>query len=579
MVYNQLAMKKWHFFLLGFIFFIAFFLRFYKLGEVPFGFYQDESAIGYNAYSIIQTGKDEYGKSFPLYFKSFGDWKLPVYIYSSIIPIKIFGLNEFAVRFPSALFGALSVIVFYFFASTIIESYESTQIRKRINANNLAITATFLFAINPWSLHYNRATFEVSISLFLFLLGGLLLYKSFDKKKSLPFVLGTLCFIISLYSYNLTRLLAPALYFLILFLNRGKVKAIRKNTFSFTGFISLVFLVPFIGTFFGNGGFSSASGTLIFSSAAVQSVLLEFRSYFVNFPSVLSKLMFNNLELTLWQYLGNIASYFSVNFFFVSGSTHGNHGIGNVGQFYLFEFPLVILGIIWIIREKPKWFNLFLFWGVITILVASLTRDVPQATRSFFLIVPFEVLSAIGVISTINWVKSIRKAQYKWIIASVFVIFVSYNLFYYFASYYVRFPVLYAKSWRSEDKPISLYIKENEYKYDKIIFDEKAGFVYGSLLFYLQYSPSMLQSSVVRAPDDSEGFSRVNSFGKYEFRSIDWTKDNELERTLIVTNTTPSDVPILKTFFYPKRPVVISVGQNIMQYPVEDAAYVLVETK
>ena len=87
--------------LLG-IFVIAFILRFYKLGDVPNGLYQDETSIGYNAYSIMTTGKDEYGKIFPLYFKSFGDYKLPIYIYSAIIPIKLFGLNAFAVRFPSA---------------------------------------------------------------------------------------------------------------------------------------------------------------------------------------------------------------------------------------------------------------------------------------------------------------------------------------------------------------------------------------------------------------------------------------------------------------------------------------------
>src|SRR3989344_4929450 len=94
-----------------FIFILSFLLRFYKLGQIPFGFSQDESAIGYNAYSILQTGKDEYGKFLPVYFKSFGDYKLPVYFYLTALSVKIFNLNEFSVRFSSALLGSVSVVI------------------------------------------------------------------------------------------------------------------------------------------------------------------------------------------------------------------------------------------------------------------------------------------------------------------------------------------------------------------------------------------------------------------------------------------------------------------------------------
>jgi len=57
------------------IFALAVYLRLFQFGEVPNGLYQDETAIGFNAYSILETGKDEYGKDFPLYFRSFGDYK------------------------------------------------------------------------------------------------------------------------------------------------------------------------------------------------------------------------------------------------------------------------------------------------------------------------------------------------------------------------------------------------------------------------------------------------------------------------------------------------------------------------
>src|SRR5579872_2965887 len=165
---------------------LAFFLRFYKLGEVPNGLYRDETAIGYNAYSILQTGKDEYGKFMPLYFKSFGDWKLPVYIYSTVASIRLFGLTAFAVRFPSAFFGLLTVIISYFFVTEI------TQNKK------LGLIVSLLLAINPWMLFYNRATFEVSICLFFLCLGSWLIFLGLQRGKNMGFFFGTVFFIISL---------------------------------------------------------------------------------------------------------------------------------------------------------------------------------------------------------------------------------------------------------------------------------------------------------------------------------------------------------------------------------------------
>jgi len=536
------------------------------LGEVPLGFYQDESAIGYNAYSILQTGKDEYGKTFPLYFKSFGDYKLPVYIYSVVPSIKLFGLNEFAVRFPSALFGFLTVVVSYFFI-------------KQLTKNKLlALVTTLLIGINPWSLHYNRATFEVSMSLFFFVAGSFLLYNFFVENKKGALLFGTLSFLVALYSYNLTRLLAPLFFILCVWAFRKKNNKQQVTEEAITAILSLILLIPFVVSFFQGGGLSSAKGTLIFSSNAVLAPLLEFRSYFVSGSSFFSSLFFNSHVLLFWQYIQNVISYLSVQFFFISGSTHGNHGIGDVGQMYLFEFLFFLWGVVAAIRKNFQNSYFLLAWAVITILVASLTREIPHATRSFFLILPFEVFSAYGLIEFVSFLK---KASYKNVGYALLAILVGFNLVYYFSSYYVRFPILYAKAWRFEDKEVSLFIAKNQSKYSKIIFDDDAGFIYTSLLFYSQYSPSQFQDSVVRSPDDSEGFTKVLSFGKYEFKKVDWKKDYAAHNVLIITaeENKPKEVASLQAFYYPPRPVVLSVREQIMQYPIRETAYVAVATK
>src|SRR5581483_6030568 len=92
---------------------IAFVTRFYKLGLAPAGINSDEAGEGYSAFSILKTGKDEFGKSFPILFRSSGDFKTPVYTYLIVPLIPVFGLTAFTVRLPSAFFGTLTVPILY----------------------------------------------------------------------------------------------------------------------------------------------------------------------------------------------------------------------------------------------------------------------------------------------------------------------------------------------------------------------------------------------------------------------------------------------------------------------------------
>ena len=96
-------MKKY---LLILIIILAAFLRFYKLDSFP-ALNADEAAIGYNAYSLIQTGMDEHGNAWPIDFQSFNDYKPGLYFYLVLPFVKILGLNEWAVRIPNAFLGTL----------------------------------------------------------------------------------------------------------------------------------------------------------------------------------------------------------------------------------------------------------------------------------------------------------------------------------------------------------------------------------------------------------------------------------------------------------------------------------------
>jgi len=89
---------------------LGFFIRIWDLARNPPGFFCDEAAIGFNAYKILQTGKDEYGLPWPIFFRSFGDYRLPLPIYFNIPMIFLFGLKEEVVRLTAILFGLISIL-------------------------------------------------------------------------------------------------------------------------------------------------------------------------------------------------------------------------------------------------------------------------------------------------------------------------------------------------------------------------------------------------------------------------------------------------------------------------------------
>lgn len=103
-------MKKWLKIFFLFLLVIGLFLRLWMFGEIPPGLNRDEASIGYTAWSILKTGRDEYGNFLPLSLRSFGDWKLPGYTYITIPFIAIFDLKDWVVRLPSALAGIFTGI-------------------------------------------------------------------------------------------------------------------------------------------------------------------------------------------------------------------------------------------------------------------------------------------------------------------------------------------------------------------------------------------------------------------------------------------------------------------------------------
>jgi predicted membrane-bound mannosyltransferase len=129
-------------------------LRIWRLGDRPSGFTWDEAALGYNAYSLLKTGKDEYGKTLPIVLKSFGDYKPALYSYFLVPMTAIGGLNQFTTRLPSAVFGSLGIIVIFLLTSKMF-------------GKSAGLAAAGLLTINPWAIQFSRGAWEANVNLVL----------------------------------------------------------------------------------------------------------------------------------------------------------------------------------------------------------------------------------------------------------------------------------------------------------------------------------------------------------------------------------------------------------------------------
>ena len=251
------------------IIFIGGFLRIYNISNAPPSLNWDEAAWGYNAYSILQIGKDEYGKIMPIFTRSFDEYKSTLPMYLMVPSIKLFGLNAFAVRLPSVLIGMASILVVYFLAKEIFDD-------KRI-----ALISSFLFAIEPWSVHLSRVYYDANEAMFFLLLGLLLFLKSLHKEKL--FLWSIVSFMVSMYTYNSNKILAPLFLAALVILYHKKIFSFSKKTFHLSLVILAIFIIPFIYLAFKGLTFARVGTTNIFilwpQTQVLRTVLLNSHSH------------------------------------------------------------------------------------------------------------------------------------------------------------------------------------------------------------------------------------------------------------------------------------------------------------
>lgn len=322
--------------ILVFITILGLILRLFYLDSRPVGFTWDEAALGYNAYSLLKTGKDEYGKVLPVVFKSFGDYKPGLYIYFTVPTVKFFGLNEFATRLPSAILGTLLILVVYLLTKNLY--------------------APLLLAINPWAIHFSRGAWEANIALFLTTLAVLL----FIKRR---YLYSSLFFGLTFWTYQGAKMFTPLLILTLLIIYRPNIKKLILPVL-----LGLAMLIPLILNFGSQSGRLKVFSVFSYSGDLVRGITQ--------------------------RYLNHL----SPKYLFMSGDwSNIRHSIPYYGYFHLPEIITILMGMIILLRANNQAAKLLIGWLLLAILPSALSRDIVSGVRSLPMLIPLVIMSGIGL--------------------------------------------------------------------------------------------------------------------------------------------------------------------------------------
>ena len=516
---------------------LAFLLRFWKLDTYP-AFNADEAALGYNAYSLILTGKDEHGNSWPIHFQSFNDFKPGGYVYIILPFVKVFGLNEWSVRSPNAILGVGTVYVLYLLTFILFKD------------KRLSLISALSLAISPWHIHFSRGGWEVNTAAFFMLFGVYLFIKFIKNKQSLPLrgnnwknlLFSFISFGISLYTYHSARLIVPLLGLGILVIYWKELdifKNLKKYLIYFLLF--LLFLSPLIYDFTKGSVSSRVAGVGLFADPGPISRIEEQRTEHGNFKSLPARVIHNKFVNFGLAFLENWSEHYHGLFLFLSGDDIQRNKVPETGQMYLLDAVWLAIGLLWTVKNiKDKGVQFVLYWLIIAPMAAALTFQSPHALRAQNMVIPLVIISSLGLNQAINWIYSRKRYLKVFIIGLVIVI--SWSYVRYLHMYWVHMSKEYPYSSQYGVKELVTYLKENNKTYKDIIITDRYDQPYILYLFYTKYDPAKFQKDHTLTARDGYGFSTVRDFSNLHFYSVKFEEmRTEYPNSLIIG--TPEEIP------------------------------------
>ncbi len=514
---------------------LAAFVRFYAISSTAPALNWDEAALGYNSYTLGLDGRDEFGKLLPIsYLESYGDFKPVVYSYLGILPLKLFGLNEFGVRFPSAFLGTLTVLLTFFLVKEIFPKRELSK-----KTEYVALLSAFILALSPWHIMLSRGAYEANVSTFFIVLGIYAFLRGVNKNGWF-LVLSAISIAITFYTFNTARVFIPLLGFIFILAFRKELLKNWKQAL-IAGLVGLIIILPTIPFMISPQAKLRFTEVNIFSDS---SIIETSNKYVLNDNNVFwSKIIHNRRVLYGIEFSKHYLDNLNPGFLFITGDGNPRFATGDVGQLYLWDLPFLIVGIFILFRKKEGHFWILPIWFLIGLIPAATARETPHALRIETVIPTLQIITAYGFIALIFMLK-----KYRSFVATGFIILLMLNFIYFYHGLMVHYSREYSSEWQYPYKELVSYVNSNNNKYDQIIVTNKLGRPYIYFLLYGKVNPKEFRQSA-KIDREALGFVHVRGFDKYSFADEAGKVETKGKTLFIEINgEQPQGIKIIKNF-------------------------------
>ncbi len=534
---NMVQKKNWYskifIIVLCVIALFGFIIRVVGLDRVPPGISTDVLLYFSNARAIAETGKDIYGKFFPLFSSHKGFLLSPIFMYVLVLFYKLFGFSFTQGYIPNVIISSISIMVIGLLATLLTG-------RKRIG-----IIAAIFLTISPWHYHLSRTGFEGVFAFCLVLFGVYFSIKAIQKPTY--YVISFLLFVLAVFSYkavNIFLLLYPILFFITV----AWKKVPYKNILLYTLGIWLTILIQW---FFLFVYYRDAYATgFIQNNIQKASIIAQEERVMSDAPHVI-RLFTSNTPISLLRiYFTNYIHFFSPQYLLTNGDNDLRYSTGKGGQIYILDVLFIICGLIWLIRNKKAASLQFLSGIIIIAPIASLISDQEYAIRTFISIFSIAILVACGVDELLRWVQMVRHRK-----IIVFGIGILYALlaFLYFYQYHFLYIHYAREAWGGVTQEIYVDAYRNQKQYKHITFGRSSEFDYLGFMFWNRLPIEDVQQSFASYDEKKLTYNNIDFVRTCSFTKDDIDPDSINENDLLYTpEPCIKDIPPLKRYYLPK---------------------------
>lgn len=484
---------------------IALFLRFYRLNSIPPGAYIDEASYGYNAYSMLLTGRDEWGQVLPIFLRSFGTYPAPLYTYMLIPLVKFLDLSIFSVRLPVAIQGMVIVLLTF-----ILVRFSNNN-----QKNHLSILAALVVAISPWSIIYSRLAVEVNLALMLVLIG---FWTSFYiLKKPWLFILTTLIFGLASHAYAAERVMSIIFLLGIIYWHR-RVLWEKKIVFILGILLFIAIILPQL--------------LLLNTPGAVRRYSQQnfLNRSFYNQHGKYKEIFLGEQLYYAREFLSQYSAYFSPRNLFFNPDSQISRSAPDMSVFYLWMIVPFFFGIPVLYKNRSdRFFRIVILVMLLSPLPAAITRDPFYTSRVLPLFWAISLIISLGIRDIYYRIDSKRISS----VVMAMILLWSFASLY--SSYFVLMPHERSYEFGYQYQQLAKILEQ--YKDQEVVVNTDVEFpTYIMMAFYTKHDPVEMQQQT-KSRVNGGYYNQIGFDEKYILNNVEITpniwKSERISRILV----------------------------------------------